>query len=90
MPRSHAVGGMTVAKYFSPFYDVGRRFIGVSPEMIDQMLADGVRAEMSAGNLINFGRGGQIVHQATYRGHHRGKVTSWVGKFNGRTGRPAA
>jgi len=86
MGRSRAVRGITPAKYFSPFYDTGRRFLGCSPETLDRLIAADVTAEMRAGNLLVFtDPAGRLMHQASYRFWHRGKVTRWAGKFNGKT-----
>jgi hypothetical protein len=85
MARSRAVRGITPAKWVSPFYDTGRRFLGVSPQTLDGLVAAGAVAEMRASNTVAFiDPAGRVQHQATYRGWHRGKITKWVNKFNER------
>jgi hypothetical protein len=86
MGRSRAIGGMTPGKWLSPFYDTGRRFLGCSPETLDSLVAVGAVAEMRASNTVAFvSPMGQVMHQATYRGYHRGKITKWVNRYNGRS-----
>jgi hypothetical protein len=77
---------MTPGKWLSPFYDTGRRFLGCSPETLDRLVQGGAIAEMRSGNTIAFvDPAGRVVHQATYRFYHRGKLGKWANKFNGRS-----
>jgi hypothetical protein len=76
---------MSARKYFSPFYDTGRRRLGVSPATVDALLAARATAELSGSNAVVFRTpDGRIAHQATYRPWRRQRATGFVNMFNER------
>ena len=84
--RHNAVKGMTVGKYFNPFYDTARRFVGFSPATIDQFLALGATATITANRVVELttpDRSSSIVGSAKL--FHGRKTAAWVNDFNSRS-----
>jgi hypothetical protein len=74
---------MSPAKYFSHFYDVGRRQIGFSPATIDAAIAQHARASLNGKSVILTAPDGSVV-TGTFRFYHLSSVGRWVNRFNER------
>lgn len=88
--RKATVGGLkglTFGKYFSPFYDTARRFVGMSPYDLDRFLEAGDRALMDNLTIqILHADGGVSVYSV--RRWHRTRGNKWVTEFNRRSATP--
>lgn len=87
MGRSHAVRGMTLRKYFSPFYDTARRHLGLSPAVIDRCLAAHATA-MATGRTVTITELDGTQWAGTSNGFRSSKASriasQWVNEFNWR------
>ena len=79
-----------IAGQFSPFYDHGRRFVGVSPKQADKWIAEHATASLADGVVTIRQADGTEVPFAVGKHLHRADVANWVRTFNKRSNAPAA
>jgi hypothetical protein len=87
MGRSHAVRGMTLRKWFTPFYDTGRRLLGLSPAVIDRAIGVHATAEAN-GRMVLITEPDGTQWTGTVTGWRSSKAShtasQWVNEFNWR------
>lgn len=83
--KSSALKGTTPAKFVSPFYDTARRFIGISPAIVDAYLKARATARIDH-NIVTLEDPQGRQHTASFHSIHRGKIAAWVNKFNDKSG----
>ena len=74
---------MKLTQYFSPFYDHGRRFVGIKPSKADDLIARGARATVEPG-IVTITVEGESEVYATNKHIHRKDIVKWVNEFNKR------
>jgi hypothetical protein len=75
--------GITPTKFLSTYYDVARRYLGISPATVDQYTGLHATARIEENTVTLTAPDGR-QHVGTFRSMHRGKVGRWVNKFNER------
>lgn len=87
MRKSTAVGGLILATYVSPFFDFGRRKLGLSPRTIKTYLANGATASLN-GKSVELRYRDQTGSDRVAYGRagfgHGNHATRWVNQFNKR------
>lgn len=74
---------MKLTQYFSPFYDHGRRFVGVKPAKADELMARGARAALEPG-MVTITVDGESKIYTVDKHLHRKDIAEWVNQFNER------
>lgn len=82
MPNTLA--GITVSKFFDPFYSNARARLHLSASEVDEMIAAHCRATIS-GHDITFTYPNHVEYNVRFRIAPR-TVAAWVNKFNMRSG----
>jgi hypothetical protein len=83
LQKSRALRGLTPGKYFSPFYDFGRRFLGFSPATLDEYLEARGSADLDGHNVVLSHDGCKIYGHVGVA--HRAHAAKWVNQFNQRS-----
>ena len=73
---------------FAPFYDHGRRWLGINPGDVDRMIARGALATLNGATLTITEPDNAYAFSAPKHLHRR-KVAAWVNEFNRRSRRSA-
>jgi hypothetical protein len=76
----------TLVKLFTPWYDHGRRFVGIKPGEADKLVAQGLTASYAEGTVTISDPAGQYgtKYYPVNKHLHRRHIIKWVDGFNER------
>jgi hypothetical protein len=83
MGRSQALRGVTLRKFFSPFYSTARRNLGLSPAVVDRCIAAHATARID-GRTVTITEPGGTEWQGKAPLWRGGSAARWVNEFNWR------